>query len=490
MFFAPASARTWPSTVRAAVGDMKDLGIALTLVNTGRQAKEPTAKASICGQSLGIGPLSAFPTYNSIAPALGRQAVHGLSGCQGVTPQTPVDGSLDTPEQLVHSPTVTLRKRAGRKAITYALAKGLVRVALGPLMGRAYARTANQCGTLLDQSGGSLKQYWCGHRWCCVCGAIRTARAWHAYGPTVQAWQDAQLVTLTVPNCTANGLRQRVKDMHHAFALVTRAVRRKYGKGAVRMIRTTEATYNAGANTYHPHMHIMVHGADVAESVRDAWLKRWPDARRIAQDIRPATAASVAELFKYATKLSTSDRKLVPLVALDVIYTALRGLRLWQPVGIAALTDEAAGDDTAEMEQQKSTPAFVRPTESIVWGWQQGVRDWVDGATGECLTGYTPDEKREAFIATLENMAVTANTKSTGLLASPIGTAITATPLATHTVLQDTRPELSADSATPVAGVGLTLSQTSMHSTTGHYAYHETGWTAQQQKIFDALRPT
>ena len=291
------------------------------------------------------------------------------------------------------------------------LAFGLLRVATGPLMGKAYARTAHQCGELLDQSGGTVKQYWCGHRWCATCGAIRTARAWYAYGPTVKAWTDSQLVTLTVPNCSAGSLRQTVRDMHHTFSTVTRAVKRKHGADAVRMIRTTEVTYNNDPDakaygTYHPPLHLWVDGRAVAESVRSAWLKRFPAASLKGQDVRPANSDGIAEIFKYATKLLTWDRKVVPLSSLDVIYTALRGLRLWQPVGVTALTDEAAGDDTADMDQTEATPATSRPTENIVWCWSQAVTDWVDGATGECLTGYTPDEKRRAFLETLANMAV------------------------------------------------------------------------------------
>jgi hypothetical protein len=95
----------------------------------------------------------------------------------------------------------------------------------------------------------------------------------------------------------------------------------------------------------------------------------------------------------------------VPFAALDVIYTALRGLRLWQPVGVTALTDDTAGDDTAEMDQTEATPATSRPTENIVWQWHQAVTDWVDAATGECLTGYTPTPNRRAFLATLDAMA-------------------------------------------------------------------------------------
>jgi hypothetical protein len=295
------------------------------------------------------------------------------------------------------------------------------------------------------------------------------------------------MVTLTVPNCSAGALRKTVREMHHAFSTTTRALKRKYGKDGVRMIRTTEVTYNAEADSYHPHMHLLVDGAAVAESVRDAWLERWPDAKRVAQDVRPATAGALTELFKYTTKLTTSEKKVVPLFALDTIYTAVRGLRLWQPVGVRALTDDAAGDDTAEMDQTESTPAITRPTEEVVWAWQQGVRDWVDGATGECLTGYVPSAGREAFIATLENMAVTASTKGSAPLALP-PTASTATPPATDTELPAT-PGLSARSATAAADASTATSLDMQQLTLGNSRHdNEREYPERPQKRPDALR--
>lgn len=425
----------------AAEGMMERCKAPLGRVNTGFKA---TSRPSNVGQVVAFRAFTPAadskgyaPNRPEVAPLGGSRRMggprEGLGGTPRLAAPTRMVGgaSLDTPEQLDHRPAnhlagqgeqpvsvhplAALQKRAARKAVSHALAKGLMRAAEGPLMGRAYARTAHRCGEILDQSEGSLRTYWCGHRWCATCGAIRTARAWAAYGPTVAQWQGAQLVTLTVPNVKAAGLRQTVRDMHHTFATLTRALRRRFGKDAVQMIRSTEVTYNndptkPAFDTYHPHLHLLVHGAEVAEAVRDAWLDRCPTARRIGQDVTPADKRGMAEVFKYATKLATGDGKVVPLPALDTIYTALRGLRLWQPVGITALTDEAAGDDTAAMDQTQGTPAVSRPTEEVVWTWQQAVRDWVDGATGECLTGYTPTPRREAFLATLESMPATLGT--------------------------------------------------------------------------------
>lgn len=336
--------------------------------------------------------------------------------------------ALDTPEQLDHGPPAgdagegvpepvrRLRKRARRRALTQPLARELAAVAGGPLMGRAYERTATRCGQVIQQGDGSLGTWWCGARWCACCGAVRTARAWAAYGPTVEAWGAGRwLVTLTVPNCHAGALRSTVRQMHDRFNHCARALKRVHG--AVQMIRATEVTYSGkraaeGATAYHPHIHVIAHGEAVARALVDAWLERWPTARRAAQDAKPATAGALAEVFKYATKLASDVRRkdggrdVVPARALDVIYTALRGLRLWQPVGVKALRDdEGAGDDESAMDTAEPTPAVSRPGESLMWEWSQGARDWVEPETGECLTGYEPGRGAAALLDLLEERA-------------------------------------------------------------------------------------
>jgi hypothetical protein len=293
------------------------------------------------------------------------------------------------------------------------LARMLVNVAKGPLMGKAYARTLNQCGQLIEQVDGKLKQYWCGYRWCAACGAIKTARAWNAYGDEVKSWgSDLYLVTLTIPNVSGTHLRASVQKMHKTFTIVVRSLHRQFGKGVVKMIRATECTYSEVRGDFHPHAHCVVKGKDVALALRAGWLKRNPGASSLGQDIRKGDTGSIAELFKYATKLSSDKkdkdglRKVVPPSALDTIFTALRGLRLWQAVGVKpANNDEQAIDDTAEIETDVGTEATTRKDERIIWQWSQVMTDWVDFSTGELLTGYQPGRMSMALIKKMEALA-------------------------------------------------------------------------------------
>jgi hypothetical protein len=321
--------------------------------------------------------------------------------------------SLDTPEQPVHSGLTPLQKRARRVAFGKPLARMLVGASKGPLMGKAYARTLHQCGQLMEQVDGRLHTYWCGYRWCPACTAIKTARAWSAYGDEVRGWgNDLYMVTLTVPNVSEGALRATVRGMHHAFTNLGRSLTRQFGKEGVKMIRATECTYSEVRRDFHPHMHVVVKGREVAVALLAGWLKRNPEASPLAQDMRKGDSCSVAELFKYATKLSSDkrdkdgSRKVVPGHALDTIFTAFRALRLWQAVGVkASNADDNAIDDTAEVTTDVGTPATTRVDESVVWVWCQSLTDWVDFTTGECLTGYEPGRHARALIAKMEAMA-------------------------------------------------------------------------------------
>jgi hypothetical protein len=320
---------------------------------------------------------------------------------------------LDTPEQLVHGGLTPLQKRARRVAFGKPLARMLVGASRGPLMGKAYARTLHQCGQLIEQVDGKLRTFWCGARWCPACTAIKTARAWNAYGDEVRSWgANLYMVTLTVPNVSEGALRATVKGMHHTFANLGRSLTRQFGKDAVKMIRATECTYSEVRRDFHPHMHIVVHGREVATALLSGWLKRNPKASPRAQDLRKGDSGSVAELFKYATKLSSDkrdvdgSRRVVPAHALDTIFTAFRALRLWQAVGLkAANNDEQAIDDTVDVVTDVGTAATTRKNERITWCWSQAVTDWVDFATGECLTGYEPGRHAKALIRKMEALS-------------------------------------------------------------------------------------
>lgn len=287
----------------------------------------------------------------------------------------------------------TLLKRARARYFSLPLAVSLAE--LRTPLERSYRNTA-YCTATLSQEDGVITGTYCGNRWCLVCNRIRTARAIERYAPPVREWQDRWMVTLTLKNVPAQQLPETLRGMVADFQAVKLGMRRT-DRVKLIALRKLECTYNAVTDEYHPHFHLVVEGEVAARLLLKRWMERHPGTTsRRGQDIRRCDDAALGELFKYFTKLLAKTRhktqagKLtsapVPAAALDVIFRSMRGRRVYQPVGFRVAA--SAVDDEAEIAPQQSTPAPT--TERVVWEWRQSVSDWVDGETGECLTGYEP----------------------------------------------------------------------------------------------------
>jgi hypothetical protein len=95
-------------------------------------------------------------------------------------------------------------------------------------------------------------------------------------------------------------------------------------------------------------------------------------------------------VFKYFTKLVAQTRLVAP-AALDIIFQSMKGLRVYQSVGFS-VAKEPPDEDSPAIVAEEGTDAPTRKTERIVWEWRQELTDWIDFASGMCLTGYEPDE--------------------------------------------------------------------------------------------------
>lgn len=74
----------------------------------------------------------------------------------------------------------------------------------------------------------------------------------------------------------------------------------------------------------------------------------------------------------------------MPLEALDLIFRAMRGRRVWQPLGVKVVGPDEEGP-------MPTTAKGLIPEagkDEILWEWVQGVTDWVGESSGLCLTGY------------------------------------------------------------------------------------------------------
>jgi plasmid rolling circle replication initiator protein Rep len=173
----------------------------------------------------------------------------------------------------------------------------------------------------------------CGCRGCMMCDWRKSLVTYHQVLAIVHEHKKQYksdiplLLTLTVPNCSAEELGELITKMLRAFHTLSK---RKQFKNAVRgWFRAAEVTYNEEADTYHPHFHVLlmvpknyfVQGRGLYIS-RDEWLEMWQqsmkdmsitqvDIRRVKKKKSSSKVIEsvVAEVAKYATKPGSYIKK-------------------------------------------------------------------------------------------------------------------------------------------------------------------------------------
>ena len=251
------------------------------------------------------------------------------------------------------------------------------------------------CSDIVTVEGEVARAKFCRKRWCVICNRIRTAQLVHTYYPTLKTWPDKQFVTLTVPNPKLAELKPTLDAMYQAFTQIKDSERKADRK--LVGLRKLEVTYNRFEDTYHPHFHLVTETSRSCDQIIKKWLKKFPDARAVAQDSRRANDHSCFELFKYFTKLTSNSSKdrIVSAAALDNIFRALDGVRVFQPFGFIAHKEEPAPENvTLGQEEEEYVEAWE-------YKYLQELHDWFCLETGDALTGYEPstgDQKTSQYI--------------------------------------------------------------------------------------------
>ena len=311
--------------------------------------------------------------------------------------QLGTDDDFALQSRVEYTDKKTLVKKARRKYFTSNLSLRLVDASkenVKSKLQKSYWNSYHCNAQLLYRTDGKITGKYCKCRWCMTCNAIRTAKSINSYVPVIQGWKDAYMVTLTVPNCKADDLKQTIYSMYESFRQVKDYVKTNYNRKLIDYklvgVRKIECTYNPSRNDYHPHFHVIVKTKDMAQLLHDQWLVRQPSANVKGQDIRKADTGSLQELFKYMTKVisKSKDETVIYADSLDVIFNAMKGRRVLQNFGFVLpkiVDPDEVVKTTAEMIQ-------------AVYEWQNEVNDWVDLDSGECLTNYTPSDKFEDLI--------------------------------------------------------------------------------------------
>jgi len=269
-----------------------------------------------------------------------------------------------------------LTKRARAKYMTNSYTVALASLK-SPLQ-KSYNNTVYGCATTILQTQNKLTSTYCKNRWCLVCNRIRTAKLISGYLPQLEKIEHKYFVTLTIPNVTGSELRGSIQEMTKKFQVINKSFANRNNK--LVGIRKLECTYNPIRGDFHPHFHLIIQGKANAELLLQEWLKRFPKASIQAQDVRKADNSSVYELFKYFTKIISN--KSIYIQPLDIIFQAMRNLRVYQSFGIRMISDEIE-----ELQSELYTD-IVKCDK--VWTWLE--QDWIDFETGEFLTGYVPDD--------------------------------------------------------------------------------------------------
>jgi len=280
-----------------------------------------------------------------------------------------------------------LKKRALKKYVSNEIVYPLINQHSS--LEASYWNTAKRCSNVLLQDGKKITGRYCNNRWCLVCNAIRTAKMINEYLPILlNEISDPYFVTLTIPNVPGKDLRDVVRRMIYVIIKINSTFRHRKDF-RLKGIRKIECTHNPDTGLFHPHIHLYLSGQKAGEELINAWLRCYPEANRAAQDIRPADRGSLIELFKYTTKIVTGknltrqgDQVEININpgALDTIFRALQGVRVFQPMGIkkVCLSEDI---DTIQSQEVNGIVSAIE-----VWGWEQDLSDWVSGS-GELLTG-------------------------------------------------------------------------------------------------------
>ena len=242
-------------------------------------------------------------------------------------------------------------------------------------------RNTMYCASVLMPTEKGLSARYCKNRWCPVCQSIRIATLINGYASQLNEMASPYFVTLTGPTVPAEKLKDRIKEFGNTWRSMTN---QSYWRGhKPNGIRKAECTLRPDGQ-YHYHYHVIIDGREHAEWLIAQWLMRIKGSSIKAQDMRPVRTGEYLEIFKYFTKLISTDksagkeRRYIDFERLNVVFSTLKGTRVYQPFGAIKAIREEIDDD--ELIAGESSEEYMQ-----LWRWMTDV-GYVN-EDGEILTG-------------------------------------------------------------------------------------------------------
>jgi hypothetical protein len=245
-----------------------------------------------------------------------------------------------------------LKGRAKRKMISQKLALTFLGIAeeKGNTVILNSLWNSYHCQSKIYSFEGRIYGRYCKNRFCTLCNSIRKAEIINKYSAVLKAWDKPYFVTLTIKACKQNQLRKMFKGLVRGFRQINAKYRKRNQRGCgIRLIgiKSMECNFNPKANTYNPHLHLIVENKRIADLLIDEWLAKWSPkfTVRAAQDKRPVNdiERDLVEIIKYGSKIFTEpdinkksvggNDKEIYAAALYNIFVAMKGLRIFERFG-------------------------------------------------------------------------------------------------------------------------------------------------------------
>lgn len=271
-----------------------------------------------------------------------------------------------------------ITKKARKKFFSENIALNLIRYNPKSDMLKAYWNTYHCSEVIWTTDRVKLKTTYCKNRWCPTCQSIRVATLLTAYETALSGLNDCYFVTLTRPTVTAEELPLQIKRMNDCWRSLYKKGNQQ--KRQMKGCRKSECTLTKGR--YHFHYHVVVQGKENAQWLLDEWLQRNPESNKLGQNVKECDNMKMIELFKYVTKLSFKTKtssKSHQFKALDTIFRAMKGKRVYNSFGIKRIDENNINDDKVD----------ISDIQVQLFAWYK--TDWFNKKTAEPLTNYSPE---------------------------------------------------------------------------------------------------